>query len=255
MNFFNTVMLTLFSTLVAISASAYGAYGLPDSCRGESFPTDNRECLISLAQQGGYVLYTRHVRTETDFADQDDTNFDIANCTLQRAVSDEGWQQAIELRDAIYAFDIRTNRVVSSQFCRAWQTAVQMYGHLNKKTPRLNFIQEVECAAEADLQACLDRKATDNLHPLLSKRVSKYRRKNRALVAHDDPFKSATGYYPFPMGATYLIKPKGKRRGFEVVGCISPDAWFGDAPEFACNLDTSLTADDFDEGVPEGDPL
>ena len=170
MNLFSTFILVIFSSLLAATASAYN-HGSPSSCVGESFPTDNRECLIALAQKGGYILYTRHVRTETDFADQDDANFNINNCTLQRAVNNEGWQQAIVLNNAINTFGIRTNRIVSSQFCRAWQTAAQMYGRLDKKTPRLNFIQEAECKDEPDLQACLDAKATDNLNPLLSRRL------------------------------------------------------------------------------------
>lgn len=229
---------------------------LPHSCAGESFPTRNLDCLIDIAQRGGKVLYTRHVRTETDFADQDDPNFNIFDCNQQRKVSAAGYQQATVLRDAVQTYGIRVSKVISSQFCRAWQTAIPMYGKLSSQSPRLNFIQEIECAGEADLQACLDRKALNNLRPLLSKRVRNGRRgrKNRALVAHDDPFKSATGYYPFPMGSTYIIKPKGYGR-FEVLGCIAPDGWFGDTPAYECNLDASLTADDFNEGVPDGNPL
>lgn len=228
----------------------------PRACEGESFPTTKRECLIALAQQGGQVLYTRHVRTETDFADQDDANFDINNCNQQRKVSAEGYQQALVLQRAISEFGIQVRDVISSQFCRAWQTAVPMYGKLDRKSARLNFIQEVECADEGDLQACLDRKAQANLAPLLSNKVGRWiSGANRALVGHDDPFKSATGYYPFPMGATYIIKPKGRGEGFDVLGCIAPDAWFGDEPAIPCNLDASLTADDFDEGVPDGSPL
>lgn len=229
---------------------------LPAECDGETFPTTNRECMIALAQEGGYVLYTRHVRTETDFADQDDPNFNIFDCNQQRKVSAEGYQQATELRNAIQEYGIEVKKVISSQFCRAWQTAIPMYGKLTKQTSRLNFIQEAECQGQSDLQACLDRKARRNVTPLLSKRVSSWgQSKNRALVAHDDPFKSTTGYYPYPMGSTYIIKPKGQGRGFEVMGCIAPDAWFGGEPAFQCNLDASLTADDFDEGVPDGTPL
>lgn len=239
----------------------FGDQGLtlppPAACDGETFPTHNRECLIALAKRGGHVLYTRHVRTDTDFADQDDPKFNIFDCNQQRKVSAEGYQQATVLRKAIQHFGIKVKQVISSQFCRAWQTAIPMYGRLNKQSPRLNFIQEVECAGESDLQACLDRKAQANLTPLLSRRIRRWPqgRRNRALVAHDDPFKSTTGYYPFPMGATYIIEPKGRGRGFEVKGCIAPDAWFGGTPAYECNLDASLGADDFNEGVPDGTPL
>lgn len=229
---------------------------LPSACRGQTFPTNDRKCVIALARQGGYVLYTRHVRTETDFADQDDPNFDINDCNQQRKVSAAGYKQAVVLGEAIEAYDIRIKSVISSQFCRAWQTAIPMYGRLKKRSPRLNFVQEAECSGESNLQACLDRKAQHNLAPLLSKPVSSWgTSKNRALVAHDDPFKSATGYYPYPMGSTYIIKPKGQGQGFEVLGCIAPDAWFGDKPKFQCNLNASLVADDFNEGVPDGTPL
>ncbi len=238
--------------LTPTSANEYYNH-LPKACYGVSFPTDDRACLISLAKKGGLVLYTRHVRTDTDFADQDDPNTNLDNCNAQRRISDEGWEQAAELRDAIDFFRIKARSVIGSQFCRAWQTAVQMYGRINSQEPRLNFVTEEECGGpdDPDLQQCLDETAQDNLWPLLSKRVSP--RRNRALVAHDDPFRSATGFYPFPMGSTYLIKPKGLYNGFEVLGCISPDAWFGDTPTFECNLDSNLTADDFDEGVPEPD--
>ncbi|MEM9174775.1 MAG: hypothetical protein AAGC67_06040, partial [Myxococcota bacterium] len=209
------IALATFGFATAAHAEGSKDEGPKGACEGVSFPTDDEDCLIELAQDGGFVLYTRHVRTETDFADQDDPTTNLDNCNLQRVVSDEGWDQAVVLREAIEDNDIPIRGVTSSQFCRAWQTAVQMYGRLSRKTADLNFITEEECADEPDLGACLDRKAVENLSPLLSRKVRKG--KNRALVAHDDPFKSISGYYPFPMGATYLVKPLGRKKGFEVL--------------------------------------
>lgn len=248
-------VLLLAASLIPLAAATAATATKNNPCRDVSFPTDDVECLTALARHGGNVLYTRHVRTETDFADQDDPTTNLSNCNLQRVVSDEGWEQAAVLSGVIEDFGFETSSVISSQFCRAWQTAVQMYGRLNRKTRKLNFVTEEECGGPdaPDLQECLDRTAQKNLRRLLSRQV-RARGKNRALVAHDDPFKSATGYYPFPMGATYVVKPKGKK-GFEVLGCVSPDGWYGDSPEFTCNLDPSLTADDFDEGVPEPELL
>ena len=48
--------------------------------------------------------------------------------------------------------------------------------------------------------------------------------KNTIIVAHDDPFESATGIYPELMGISYIIQPRGENR-FEILGAIKATEW------------------------------
>ena len=169
--------------------------------------------LIKALQAGGMVLYVRHAATESDYADQ--VAADPLNCATQRVLSETGWQQARGIGAAITAHDIPVSDVISSQFCRAWQTADLAFGRY-EKTADLNF-EKAEEYSDAQFEAMRTRVA-----PLLSAPVAAG--ENRVIVGHDDPFEAATGIYPEPQGVTYVLRPDGAG-GFEVLGHIDPDAW------------------------------
>jgi hypothetical protein len=44
--------------------------------------------------------------------------------------------------------------------------------------------------------------------------------KNTVIVAHDDPFETATGIYPAPQGICYILEPKGKD-AFKIIGFLN----------------------------------
>ena len=76
--------------------------------------------------QGGVAIMIRHARTEPGVGDP--PNFRIGDCATQRNLSAEGRAQARRLGAAFKARGILPARVLSSQWCRCIDTAVEAFG-------------------------------------------------------------------------------------------------------------------------------
>ena len=169
--------------------------------------------LLKAMQSGGNVIFIRHASTEKDYADQIDAV--MGDCSTQRTLSENGWNEAKAIGAAFERLDIPVGEVISSQYCRGWQTADLAFGRY-EMTADLNF-EPAEEYNEAQTAAMRDR-----VTPHLAKMPEAG--SNTVLVGHDDPFEAATGIYPEPMGVTFVIKPMGEGK-FEVLGHIAPNDW------------------------------
>jgi len=198
-----------FSHLRLPVALALALAGLPAWTSAEEA---DPAALIAALQGGGHVIYIRHTATEADYADQ--ISAVMGDCSSQRVLSEKGWQQARTIGKAVIDWQIPVGEVLSSQYCRAWQTADLAFGHYEQR-PALNF-EPAETYTEAQTATM-----RDNVLPLL---VSLPQTGNRVIVGHDDPFEAATGIYPEPQGVAYVLRPDGKG-GLTVLGHIAPDAW------------------------------
>lgn len=174
----------------------------------ETSPAD----LVSALQEGGHIIYLRHAQTEVDYADQ--VAATMGDCSTQRVLSAAGWLQARMIGAAVTDLNIPVGKVMSSQYCRAWQTADLAFGRF-EMTEKLNFAP-AEDYTENDLAVMRDA-----VVPLIS---AVPEQGNLVLVGHDDPFEAATGIYPEPQGVAYVIKPNGSG-SFDVLGRIAPDDW------------------------------
>ena len=168
--------------------------------------------LVSALREGGHVIYIRHGSTESDYADQIDAV--MGDCSTQRGLSEAGWHEARGIGAAFERLEIPVGAVVSSEYCRGWQSADLGFGTYEKSSD-LNFEP-----AEEYTDAQIDTMRA-NVTPHLG-RVPEDG--NTILVGHDDPFEAATGIYPEPMGVVFVIRPKGDD-GFEVLGSITPADW------------------------------
>lgn len=169
--------------------------------------------LVAALRGGGHVIYIRHARTEADYADQ--VTARIGDCSTQRMLSADGWQQAREIGRAFVRLGVPAGSVISSEYCRAWQTADLAFGR-HDPTPALNF-EPAEDYSPAQVAAMAER-----VRPLLA--APPPPGVNTVIVGHDDPFEAATGIYPEPQGVAYVLRPDGAG-GFTVLGAIAPDAW------------------------------
>ncbi len=174
------------------------------------------KALLSALKQGGYVIYFRHAQTVKDYADQADPNMSLGECSTQRQLSQQGIQDARDIGAAFTTKGIPVSRVISSEYCRSWQTANLAFGRYDKKDSRLNFLPYEEYTD--DLVALMKK----NVTPLLTELPE--RGSNTVIVGHDDIFESATGIYPDPQGIAYVIKPDG-RGGFTLVANVLPGEW------------------------------
>ncbi len=170
--------------------------------------------LVDLLRDGGYVIYVRHAQTEADYADQ--VTADPLDCSTQRVLSRTGWAQAKQIGAGFERLGIPVGDVVTSQYCRAWQTADLAFGQM-REDAALNF-EPAEDYTEAQMAAMRDRVA-----PLITAPLENGM--NRVIVGHDDPFEAVTGVYPEPQGVTYVLSVEGT--SIEVLGAIPPDAWSG----------------------------
>ncbi|NEP63472.1 MAG: histidine phosphatase family protein [Symploca sp. SIO2G7] len=173
----------------------------------------DKSVVIQSLQSGGHVIFIRHGQTERDYADQ--VSAEMGNCASQRTLSEFGWAQAKSIGEALRALDVPVGEVISSEYCRAWQTADLAFGRY-QKSPDLNF-EPAEEYSQEQLDAMRER-----ITPWLRKFPTDGT--NLVLVGHDDPFDAATGIYPEPQGVSYILKPGGEF-GFEVVTSIHPDDW------------------------------
>jgi hypothetical protein len=104
-------------------------------------------------------------------------------------------------------------RVISSEYCRAIDTAQLSFGE-HETSKALNFLP-CEVCTESDNKIYRQR-----LWPLLSQSVDQ--EQNLILIGHDDPFEAVTGIYPEPMGILFIIEPKEKQ-SFKILGSIHPE--------------------------------
>ena len=182
----------------------------------------NDEALASALRDGGHVIYIRHAKTNKDWGDQVSPELDLSDCSTQRRLSDEGKADAKKIGEGIKAAGIPVGDVISSDYCRAYNTADLAFGTYTKNS-NLNFLPCVECTPK-DYEEYAAR-----VSPLLSAKPEAG--KNTFLVGHDDPFQGVTmpvipenGIYPAPMGVAYVAKPLGDGK-FDLVAKILPNQW------------------------------
>lgn len=178
--------------------------------------------LVSALRDGGHVIYIRHAKTVKDWGDQASPDLDLSDCSTQRRLSDEGKADAKVIGEGIKAAGIPVGDVISSDYCRAYNTADLAFGRYTKNS-NLNFLPCVECTPEEY------KEYAARVAPLMS--ALPETGKNTVLVGHDDPFQGVTmpivpenGIYPAPMGVAYIAKPLGDGK-FDLVAKINPNEW------------------------------
>ena len=83
-------------------------------------PAAHAEPAALAREMGADVLFLRHALAP---GTGDPANFRLGDCSTQRNLSDEGRQQAREIGDAIRASNLPVAQVLTSQWCRARETA------------------------------------------------------------------------------------------------------------------------------------
>lgn len=99
--------------------------------------TLNPEGLRAL-QRGGAILVMRHAATSAG-SSGDPPGFELYNCSTQRNLSDEGREQAAELGRALQAANVHFGTVMSSEWCRAFDTAQLIFGVTPATWDALNY--------------------------------------------------------------------------------------------------------------------
>ena len=159
---------------------------------------------LSRLKDGGYVVLLRHVKA----GGADSDSFDLRDCRSQRQVGRSGRAQGAVLAERFRAAGITEATLLSSQFCRALQTAELLGLGPATEEPALNYYhwklggEDEMNAAIRDLFAGM--KAPDG--PLV-------------LVSHSHAF-VALGQEKPPSGGGLVFRPNGTAAP-EVAGVIT----------------------------------
>ena len=117
------------------------------------FPAQATEAGWALLRDGGHVVLLRHAMSQ---ATSEPANFDIEKCSTQRNLNDRGRQQARRIGALFAARAAPTEKVLSSRYCRALETAKLAFGNDSVEPfEALEPVAEEEPARAKQLQAIL----------------------------------------------------------------------------------------------------
>jgi phosphohistidine phosphatase SixA len=164
-------------------------------------PAQATEAGWALLRNGEHVVLIRHAMTP---GAADPGNFDIEKCSTQRNLSERGKLQARKLGALFAARAAPTERVLTSRYCRARETAKLAFGNAEDFPPL-----EPPAADEAERKAQLDA---------ILKEVRDYSGSgNLVLVTHLETIQALTGAGARE-GEAVVVGPEGE--GLHVLGRI-----------------------------------
>jgi phosphohistidine phosphatase SixA len=155
---------------------------------------------------GGTVALLRHARAP---GTGDPSGFRLDDCSTQRNLSAEGREQARRIGRAFAERAIAVERVLSSRWCRALETARLAFGPATEPFPPLDSFFSNRSDRETQTQA-------------VRQTVEAWRssRGVLVLVTHQVNITALTGVFPSE-GEVQILRPR-PNAGFDLVGTIKP---------------------------------
>lgn len=181
------------------------------------------ESLVETLRRGGYVIYFRHAATDWSQDDHVSAKGDWTSCDpgRMRQLSDQGRSQARRIGAAIRRLEIPVGRVLSSEYCRARQTAELM--DLGPVKPTVDIMNMRAAHLVGGRETVVDRARTQ-LGRLPDNDT------NTLIVGHGNLMRAATGAYTGEAGAG-VFEPLGDGN-FQLVAQVAPDQWTQLAEKF-----------------------
>ena len=198
----------LFGVIVVLAVAAPGA------------PAAELEgkALVEALRGGGFNIYFRHAATDWGQADRVETAGDWTSCdpAEMRQLSAQGRATARAIGDAIRALDVPVAKVLSSEYCRAWET-----GRLMELGPvtKTRAIMNMRAAAHVGGRDAVIRRAQRVLAQPAPAGA------NVVIVGHGNLMRAASGAYAGEGGSGVYAPRAGSARGFELVARLSPEDW------------------------------
>lgn len=173
--------------------------------------------LVDALRGGGYTIYFRHAATDWSQSDRVGKAGDWKSCDGERMrqLSDAGRETARAVGRAMKALAIPVGEVLSSEYCRARETA-ELLG-LGPVTTTLDIIN---LRAEAYVGG---REAAVRAYRAIL--VKPPHSGNRIIAAHGNLSRAATGAYPGEGGAVIIETDADAELGFRVLGILDPADW------------------------------
>jgi len=167
--------------------------------------------LVDILVDGGYVIYFRHAATDRS---QPDSNRDeLADCATQRNLNDEGRAQSRAIGIAFQRLGIPVGRVLSSQYCRARETAELAFGRAETTA---------DISSPVGIDEVEDRRRIDALRALLG--TPPEAGTNTILVAHQFNLRDAADVSLGVEGEAAVFAPDG-RGAYTLLERVLPEGW------------------------------
>ncbi len=194
-------------TSVALGAAQF-RYSLP------FYAQHSERVAVDALASGGYVLLLRHAMTTGT-----DRVVDVNDCSTQRVLSDSGRDQARAIAANLIEHGVKFAKVVSSQFCRARDTAKlvgqiepETLSNLNEQQIHLTLLERIIGQSEKDEKI---------LRPIRDAIREWNGEGNLLLVSHAGIIRNLT-HDSLHMGEGLVLRPDPQSgRGFTVVGRLS----------------------------------
>jgi phosphohistidine phosphatase SixA len=176
------------------------------------------KALVEALRGGGFNIYFRHAATDWGQEDRVELAGDWTSCdpAEMRQLSAQGRATARRIGDAIRALGVPVAKVLSSEYCRAWETARLV--DLGPVT-RTRDIMNMRVAAYVGGREAVVRRAQRVLAQPPPDGA------NVVIVGHGNLMRAATGAYASEGGSGIYATRAGSERGFELVAELSPDDW------------------------------
>lgn len=162
---------------------------------------------------GGFVIYMRHGKTDPTHPDQPEPKFD--DCNTQRPLNDEGRKMAADIGKSLRQARIPIADIYVSPMCRTRESAQLVFG----REARVIVVDELFSSTNQTSEQ--KKPIIEATRRLMSAPVSPG--KNRFILAHAPNLADTMGYFPKQEGTVVIFIPQGS--GFEYVGSIRPDMW------------------------------
>jgi phosphohistidine phosphatase SixA len=168
---------------------------------------------VAALRAGGLTLYLRHGPTDNTRPDRMPA-VDLADCSTQRPLSDEGRSTAARVGAALRDAGIPIGEIHASPMCRTRDTATAAF-------PGRGVVQDDRLMYTANLTDAQKAPILERTRALLSAPVPVGT--NRLLIAHAPNLMDLIGY--FPKETTLVVfRPRGQGH-FDYVASIPADLW------------------------------
>lgn len=184
------------------------------------------EALVEALRQGGYKIYFRHAATDWGQSDRVEEAGQWASCDPDemRQLSDQGRETARRIGTAIRSLEIPVAKVLSSEYCRAAETA-RLLGLGPVETTRdIMNMNEAELVGGREAVVERARRVLSEPAPPGS---------NVVIVGHGNLMRAATGAYAGEAGSGIYLPAPGSETGVELVAELSPEDWMRMTEQFA----------------------
>jgi phosphohistidine phosphatase SixA len=210
-------MLRRMRRLAALLAAALlvsaGPLSAQETSRQELVPRLAGAELVAALAQGGHVILVRHMAT--DRTPDKLSGVDLADCTTQRNLSEEGRRQAVDLGRAFQKLSIPVGDVLVSPYCRCIETGKLAFGK-GEPSDVLSIWDELSLEEKTERGVEIRKLLDTEPQP----------GSNTVLVTHTGNLLWSFGLDSRPEGLAHVFKPTGLSLGrASYVGKIAPEEW------------------------------